>query len=761
MWSNIRKSDQIRNPKNSTHLQISRSVEFSSVQSHVVKKAIIFKSVIYLYRNPTNIRPQQTEVPDCKYIVSKANITRIYPYKVDSRFNATRSWEKKVIRKEKAKRRPYVQIKHEMDEHLYTDQYMFLDEVEYEDYEMSDYNYTEDDDLFYGPPRHEETSLDILLLSSTKKDLALKSSRYSKCERKKRRAEMKNQQQQDSKTHIIYIDEPLSQEFETAGDNVTVCKEEIEVEDPYLKVQLSKYQISPERLEETYGDHCIEGNTMPRRFFVTESIVQIDSPKILVIVKPEPKDNKDFATVTMAFKGFSNRFDFDVLLPTFALNETSFDTIVKFFLTEINSPKTVDQIASKKSTFVSAVETKSTERSFGKFSFFGKKSNGLLPVIAVQTQDHTQHDNEAEAECQICFIELSENEHFRNRQCLHSFCDSCLQEYIKSRVRDGYASQILCMASKCSAQIDPVTILSMVSWRTFCSYASAFEKCLIRSSKNVQLCPTDFCRNVVVVNDSKLLCEERRKVTPFKKSLIVKCEACVRDWCFHCKQSNHWPLSCQSYGKFKTKIEKLKNLDADGRLRKMEVVGKHCPFCGSFVEKNGGCIVMTCICSHENFCWICTRPLKEHGMYSLCPTKKEVFEKEFVPYNTKSEARFAAVVQDFVTSNDPTLIRELSSHLKAQRRTLTINDLKSTLATMKVLKKSVRISSMLTIGNYLEPKGTPVLYKILLQKLRFLNTLAMHSLENRMGSNKNKYSIELTTLCQEIDDTISRLSESL
>lgn len=39
---------------------------------------------------------------------------------------------------------------------------------------------------------------------------------------------------------------------------------------------------------------------------------------------------------------------------------------------------------------------------------------------------------------------------------------------------------------------------------------------------------------------------------------------------------------------------------------------KNCPKCGTSIEKNGGCMHMTCFkCKHE-FCWICMKNWKMH-----------------------------------------------------------------------------------------------------------------------------------------------------
>ena len=42
---------------------------------------------------------------------------------------------------------------------------------------------------------------------------------------------------------------------------------------------------------------------------------------------------------------------------------------------------------------------------------------------------------------------------------------------------------------------------------------------------------------------------------------------------------------------------------------------KICPSCDELIEKNGGCNIMTCKCSHQ-FCWICLQDLRTHELCS-------------------------------------------------------------------------------------------------------------------------------------------------
>merc|ERR1719401_2205391 len=81
-------------------------------------------------------------------------------------------------------------------------------------------------------------------------------------------------------------------------------------------------------------------------------------------------------------------------------------------------------------------------------------------------------------------------------------------------------------------------------------------------------------------------------------------------WCFACGTDAHTPVPCTVVGKWEEK-----NRD-DGECHTwLRLNTKMCPKCQNPIEKNGGCMHMTCRkpggCGHE-FCWICMGDWRGH-----------------------------------------------------------------------------------------------------------------------------------------------------
>lgn len=92
-------------------------------------------------------------------------------------------------------------------------------------------------------------------------------------------------------------------------------------------------------------------------------------------------------------------------------------------------------------------------------------------------------------------------------------------------------------------------------------------------------------------------------------SRLVRC-ACHLAWCFDCGGDMHLPVPCKVVQEWNHK-----NQDSSADATWLVANTKACPKCKNPIEKNGGCMHMTCRkpggCGHE-FCWICLQNWRGH-----------------------------------------------------------------------------------------------------------------------------------------------------
>lgn len=91
------------------------------------------------------------------------------------------------------------------------------------------------------------------------------------------------------------------------------------------------------------------------------------------------------------------------------------------------------------------------------------------------------------------------------------------------------------------------------------------------------------------------------------RPLDVLCK-CSGTFCFTCKNEAHRPVDCETVRQWT-----VKNSAESENLTWIIANTKPCPKCQRPIEKNQGCMHMTCSqCSYE-FCWLCLGSWKEHG----------------------------------------------------------------------------------------------------------------------------------------------------
>lgn len=608
---------------------------------------------------------------------------------------------------------------------------------EIEDYKYGEIHSTEieetEDLSLHVYQRKPESYLDLSTLILSKINQQNQKERRSSLKKKRQRKSHPNEAN-FTKAHIKYIPDPS---FTDVENIVEPNEEQEENQENIIHLNFPKEQICPESLRKLYGNSYIKGETKPRRFCITENTKEPKSSKIIVTVVFQLGQSID---VKMEFKGFEKSFDFKnvFLIINGQENGINFETVVDIFYPNITSVEISNQESKSQSKCLQPFETKLANDLLVESGFLRNKKDGATVFESEELETQKM-------ECCNCFASVGK-EFLAIKKCLHYFCNSCWKIYIESKITGGFCGDIKCMEFDCKASIDSVSILSIVSWERFCLYVQEFQRQLIKRNKFLQTCPTDSCQSVVIINDVQTISSlsNGRNGSTLTNSLSVTCNSCKRDWCFSCKQPNHWPMSCQTYGKFKTILDKFKSRTVK------TVSGKHCPFCGSFVEKNGGCTTMVCICSSEDFCWLCTRPFSEHEDRWSCDLPF-VDEKEFKPKVRNQEVRISKCLEMYASSENKGFPKLLKYSKVRKPRGYPIAK-----ESIKALSKSMNISLLLEIAIIMD-RSVSVSYKSCLKRLRFNNSLLYQLLDHGLQT-KSLDTIAMETVCKDIDNIYTRMS---
>jgi len=193
--------------------------------------------------------------------------------------------------------------------------------------------------------------------------------------------------------------------------------------------------------------------------------------------------------------------------------------------------------------------------------------------------------------CTICFCEYAVKD-FAFLRCMHGFCRSCLKMMITTKVKEGKLQNLYCPniddeGNNCKHQLTHEEVrLFIGEHELFMKYERLQLQQTLNHTEDCRWCPRPGCETAMFGDKS----------TP-----MMTCPKCKMKFCFNCKTSEWHPgTTCEMFQKWK-----MENSQADAKFEHWKDKNTApCPKCKSNIEKNGGCMHMTCLnCKHE-FHWL-------------------------------------------------------------------------------------------------------------------------------------------------------------
>lgn len=197
-------------------------------------------------------------------------------------------------------------------------------------------------------------------------------------------------------------------------------------------------------------------------------------------------------------------------------------------------------------------------------------------------------------DCGICFAGGHEDVVAAGCRA-HFYCRECWQGYVHAAVDDGARCLSLrCPDPSCSAAVARELVDEVAAEEDRIRYASfAFRSYVEDSGERMKWCPGRGCGLAVAASSSG--------------EASVSC-ACGHVFCYGCGEEAHRPVTCET-----VRAWAAKNASDSENANWVLVHAKPCPRCRRPIEKNQGCMHMTCTapCHHE-FCWVCLDPWRHH-----------------------------------------------------------------------------------------------------------------------------------------------------
>ncbi|KAF7066580.1 hypothetical protein CFC21_072535 [Triticum aestivum] len=199
-----------------------------------------------------------------------------------------------------------------------------------------------------------------------------------------------------------------------------------------------------------------------------------------------------------------------------------------------------------------------------------------------------------ELTCGICFEGYSTTA-LSSAGCVHLYCHECWEGYISASINDGPGCLSLrCPEPSCTAMVLEETINRLAKDEEKVKYKQFLSCSYVEDNKKIKWCPAPDCTRAV-----EFLGDENYDVSCM----------CKFSFCWNCTEETHRPVSCETVSKWI-----LKNSAESENVNWIIANSKPCPKCKRPIEKNHGCMHMTCRppCKFQ-FCWLCLGDWSEHG----------------------------------------------------------------------------------------------------------------------------------------------------
>ncbi|XP_074503316.1 cullin-9 isoform X3 [Sebastes fasciatus] len=281
--------------------------------------------------------------------------------------------------------------------------------------------------------------------------------------------------------------------------------------------------------------------------------------------------------------------------------------------------------------------------------------------------------------CPVCLgPRTSATEPVPSLSCLHYCCRSCWQEYLTARIEQNLVMNCNCPITDCQAQPTSLFFLSILTDKdTIAKYENALLRGYVECCSNLTWCTNP-------QGCDQILCKENM-------GSMGTCSRCCWSSCFSCNfPEAHYPASCSHMSQWMDDGGYYEGMNMEAQSKHLaKLISKRCPSCQAQIEKNEGCLHMTCAKCNHGFCWRCLKPWKPtHKDYYNCSamvSKAARQEKKFQDYNER--CTFHHQAKDFAI-NLENKVSSINEALQMKSLTFVIDACKVLAQARKVLAYS-------------------------------------------------------------------------
>lgn len=205
-----------------------------------------------------------------------------------------------------------------------------------------------------------------------------------------------------------------------------------------------------------------------------------------------------------------------------------------------------------------------------------------------------------EGVCMIDYMPIEKYESF-TADCSHTICQECYECYLQEKISSGPGCIFACCPQLgCSSPISLDLVNKVCKEKESNLYKKFLLADFVSKSANMIPCTRADCKNTYMTVEKSLLSDQ---TLPQQNAVCL----CGNINCLRCGQAGHEPLNCSMYKEWMDSVDEM--LDKLNSSWKKKFT-KECPKCKVGIQKNQGCMHMTCVHCRHHFCWLCLQDWK-------------------------------------------------------------------------------------------------------------------------------------------------------
>lgn len=233
---------------------------------------------------------------------------------------------------------------------------------------------------------------------------------------------------------------------------------------------------------------------------------------------------------------------------------------------------------------------------------YTENSEKLMIDAGIYGESEQKLSKSKKISCPICMTSGISGKDTYALGCGHRYCNTCWSLYLEQQINNGpECIRTTCPYPKCNAVVHEKAFETHVSKEQYKIYQKFLERSIVFDNPFMKFCPSPNCTYTIK-------CERKNR----KETVTCKCGF---SFCFQCADydiGDHMPATCENVQDW---LERASSESEN--IKWMMANTKKCPNCRKPIEKNGGCMHMTCGrnaggCGYQ-FCWLCRGPWSEHG----------------------------------------------------------------------------------------------------------------------------------------------------